>query len=60
MHYKFGMCLECVGEETTRIRGRNNTPPWCSHESAARGARIIEKKYGADTVTPFDINFQEI
>ena len=27
MHYKFGMCLECVGEETTRIRGRNNTPP---------------------------------
>ena len=32
MHYKFGMCLECVWEETTRIRGRNNTPPrWQWH-----------------------------
>ena len=30
-----------------------------THESTARGARI-EKKYGADTVTPFDINFLEI
>ena len=27
MHYKFGMCIECVREETTRISGRNNTPP---------------------------------
>ena len=45
MHYKFGMCLECVGEETTRIRGRNNTPPSARRRGDTQSARVSDRSH---------------